>query len=326
MKAWTLLCRLAMSALVTAALTAALPSAFAAAPQLRSQAPGYYRIMVGDYEVTALLDGTHPFPVNDVMSNVKESDGLLAAADLSAPVEGSINAFLINTGSKLILIDSGAGVLYGACCGHLLENMRASGYQPEQVDEVYLTHLHRDHVGGVNHDGGMAFPNAIVRVNKIDTDFWLNRDHEASVPTYLDTMFDGAIDSLKPYIAAGKLVPFEGTTELSPGIRSIPSPGHTPGHTSFEVESSGQKILMWGDIVHVAQIQFTDPTVTVKYDSDAKSAERQRQMIFADAAKNGYLIAADHISFPGLGHILTVGKNFVWAPVTYTTVFAGAAH
>lgn len=326
MKAWTSLTRLAMSALLIATATAAVSSAFAAAPQRRTQAPGYYRIMVGDYEITALLDGTHPFPVNDVMSNVKESDALLASADLSAPVEGSINAFLINTGNKLILIDSGAGVLYGACCGHLLENIRASGYQPEQVDEVYLTHLHRDHVGGVNHDGAMAFPNAIVRVNKIDTDFWLNRDHEASVPTYLDTMFDGAIDSLKPYIAAGKLMRFEGSVELSPGIRSIPSPGHTPGHTSFEVTSAGQKILMWGDIVHVAQIQFPDPTVTVKYDSDARSAEKQRQMIFADAARNGYLIAADHVSFPGLGHILTVGKSFVWAPVTYTTNFASVAH
>jgi glyoxylase-like metal-dependent hydrolase (beta-lactamase superfamily II) len=109
-----------------------------------------------------LLDGTHPFPAAEVLTEAKDgqtsartklfkddpekASALLAASDLTAPTEGSINAFLVNTGSKLILIDSGAGTLYGSCCGHLIENLRASGYQPEQVDEVLLTHLHADHV------------------------------------------------------------------------------------------------------------------------------------------------------------------------------------
>lgn len=315
--------RLASIAAVVLA-TATIGSSFApieavaAAPQQRTQAPGYYRIIVGTYGVTALLDGTHPFPVDQVMSDAKESDALLAAVELSAPLEGSINALLINTGTKLILIDSGAGVLYGTCCGHLIDNMRASGYQPEQVDEVYL---HRDHEGGVNRDGGMAFPNAIVRVNKLDSDFWLDRANEVKVPKYLYTMFDGAIDSLKPYVAAGKLVPFGGSVELSPGIRTVPTPGHTPGHTSYLVQSASKSLLVLGDVVHVAQIQFPDPTFTLLYDSDARWAERTRHKLFEDAARDGYLLAAAHISFPGLGHIIKVGKNYVWSPVIYTTDF-----
>src|SRR5271156_882337 len=118
--------------------------AWAAAAQVRAQAPGFYRIMLGDFEITALLDGTHPFPAAAVLNKAKagasggrlnlfdhdpdEANALLAASALTSPTEGSINAFLVNTGSKLILIDSGAGTLYGACCGHLIENLRASGY------------------------------------------------------------------------------------------------------------------------------------------------------------------------------------------------------
>lgn len=122
-------------------------------------------MMLGDFEITALLDGTHPFPDAEVLTkagpgvnsprsrlfdnNPNEANALLAASDLKVPTEGSINAFLVNTGTKLVLIDSGAGTLYGVCCGHLIENLRVAGYRPEQIDYVFLTHLHADHVGGI---------------------------------------------------------------------------------------------------------------------------------------------------------------------------------
>jgi hypothetical protein len=139
---------LLLSAILTSLLTQSNPAS-AAAPRVRTQAPGFYRMILGDFELTALLDGTHPFPAAEVLTttnpdsssgraklfqeNLKEANDLLAASDLTAPTEGSINAFLVNTGTKLILIDSGAGSLYGSCCGHLIDNLRASGYQPEQV-------------------------------------------------------------------------------------------------------------------------------------------------------------------------------------------------
>ncbi|MEO8524181.1 MAG: MBL fold metallo-hydrolase [Caldimonas sp.] len=302
--------------------TMALPTQAAAPPVLR-QAPGYYRMMVGDFEVTALLDGTHDFPVDEVMTNARPGQvaRLLRSSVLKPPVEGSINAFLVNTGRRLILIDSGAGVLYGADGGHLLANLRAAGYAPEQVDEVYLTHLHRDHVGGVNSNGAMAFPNATVRVSGVDAAYWLNRANQASAPAYLSSMFDGAIDSLAPYVAAGRLVPFQSAGELSPGIRAIPSAGHTPGHSWYAIESRGEKLVVWGDMVHVAAVQFPAPAIRVKYDSDADAAERERRLIFADASKRGYWVAAAHISFPGIGHVRLVGRVYEWLPASYTTRF-----
>jgi glyoxylase-like metal-dependent hydrolase (beta-lactamase superfamily II) len=318
-----------------AAIVIIASSAFAAAPQVRTQVPGFYRIMLGDFEITVLLDGTHPFPDAAVLMKPKpkaptersklfddnpgEANTLLAAADLKAPTEGSINAFLINTGTKLILIDSGAGTLYGACCGHLIENLRAAGYRPEQVDEVLLTHLHADHVGGIAPGGRMAFPNAVIRASKLDADYWLNDENEKAAPAFLRPMFEGDKASLKPYIAVGRFQPFDGDPELAPGIRAIPAPGHTPGHTSYSVESGGQKLLIWGDIVHVAAIQFPDPSVSVEYDNDGALAEATREAIFAKAAKDGFWIGAAHISFPGLGHIGVKGGEFTWIPAEYTT-------
>jgi len=325
-----------------AAIIAVASSAFAAAPQVRTQAPGFYRMMLGDFEITALLDGTHPFPDAEVLmkpkpgasaersnlfdDNPQEANTLLAAADLKAPTEGSINAFLINTGTKLILIDSGAGTLYGACCGHLIENLRAAGYRPDQVDEVLLTHLHADHVGGIAPGGQMAFPNAVVRASKIDAEYWLNDANEKAAPAFLRPMFEGDKTSLEPYIAAGRFQPFDGDPELVPGIRAIPAPGHTPGHTAYAVESGGQKLLVWGDIVHVAAIQFPDPSVSVEYDTNAALAETTRRTFFAKAAKDGFWIGAAHISFPGLGHVGVRGTAFIWMPAEYTTRLSAQTH
>ena len=196
-----------ISAIMALATTLGIPaSVLAAAPQVRTQAPGFYRMMLGDFEITALLDGTHPFPDAAVLTkagvvgsdrsklfddNPGDANALLAASDLTAPTEGSINAFLINTGTRLVLIDSGAGTLYGACCGHLKENLRASGYQPEQIDDVLLTHLHADHVGGIAPCGQMAFANAVIRSSKRDADYWLSDANEKAVPAFLVPMFQG---------------------------------------------------------------------------------------------------------------------------------------
>ncbi|MBP2301855.1 MBL fold metallo-hydrolase [Azospirillum picis] len=319
---------LALALLPATALSPILSiPAEAAAPQVRTQAPGFYRMMLGRTEITALLDGTHPFPIHEVVNGIgtASADALLERSSLAPPVEGSINAFLVNTGDRLVLIDSGAGVLYGADGGHLMANLRAAGYAPEQVDEIYLTHLHRDHVGGVDRSGSMAFPNAVIRVSRRDSDYWLDPANKATAPGFLGPMFDGAAASLKPYVAAGRLAPFDGETQLLPEIRAIPGPGHTPGHTIYQVRSDGQTLLAWGDIVHVAAIQFPYPAATLKYDSDEPDARRERERLFAEAARNGYWIAAAHISFPGLGHIRRDDQGYHWLPANYTTVMVPAA-
>jgi glyoxylase-like metal-dependent hydrolase (beta-lactamase superfamily II) len=327
-----------VSAMLAAGVLTLPAPVSAAAPQVRTQAPGFYRMMLGDFEITALLDGTHPFPDAEVLTKAEpgadakrsklfdnhsgEANAMLAAADLKVPTEGSINAFLVNTGSKLVLIDSGAGTLYGDCCGHLIENLRAAGYQPEQVDEILLTHLHADHVGGIAPGGKIAFPNAVIRASKRDAQYWLSDAAEKAAPAFLRPMFEGDKSSLQPYIAAGRFLPFEVDGELTPGIRAVAAPGHTPGHTFYMVESGDQKLLVWGDVVHVAAIQFPDPGVSVEYDTDPKLAEATRRAAFSLAARQGMWIGAAHISFPGLGHVGTREKQFIWIPTEYTTRLA----
>ena len=137
-------------------------------------------------------------------------------------------------------------------------------------------------------------------------------------PTDKKGFFQGAMASLNPYVQAGKFKAIEGKGELVPGVTAIAEPGHTPGHTTYLVESKGQKLLLIGDLVHVAAVQMDNPQVTIGFDSDEKAAYAARKKVFDDAAKNGYLIGGAHLQFPGLGHLQTQGKGYRWVPVNYT--------
>ncbi|KWE48183.1 MBL fold metallo-hydrolase [Burkholderia ubonensis] len=294
-------------------------AAFAGGPAGGPQAPGFYRQKLGDIVVIALSDGTHPFPIDTVFRDISKDEIRrdLDRAFLEPPVQGSINAFLVDTGSKRILVDAGAGTLYGDCCGKLVDNLRAAGYAPEQIDEVLLTHLHKDHVGGVASHGDMTFPNAVVRVNEIDARYWLDPDNKAHAPAFLASFFDAATASLAPYIAAGRFSTFRGDATLAPGIRAVPMPGHTPGHTAYLIERGDAGLLAWGDVVHVAAIQLPDPDATVQYDSDAAAASRTRRDTLEYVADKRYLVGAAHIAFPGLGHVRGDGARYDWVPVNY---------
>lgn len=294
-------------------------AAHAAAPQQRIQAPGWYRTMLGQVEITVLSDGTHTFPVDTVMEGVTPAavDAALAKNDLHRPVQGSINAFLVNTGKQLVLIDTGAGALYGACCGKLLANLRAAGYTPEQVDLVLLTHLHKDHVGGILADGKPAFPNADVRAAGADADYWLSQQQRAAAPAFLASFFDSAAASLAPYAAAGRFQPFAPGATLLPGIRAVAEPGHTPGHSGYLIEDGGQALLVWGDVVHVAAVQLDQVGATVKYDTGAPAARATRTALLERAAREHLLIGAAHVAFPGLGHVRKEGAGYAWLPLNY---------
>jgi len=306
---------------------AALASSFmligaaqAAAPQVKTQAPGYYRVMLGDFEVTALSDGTVALPVDKLLTNTTaaKSTKALARSFLKAPVDTSVNGYLINTGTRLVLIDSGAAGLFGPTLGNLAANLKAAGYQPEQVDEIYITHMHADHVGGLMNGDKLAFPNATVRADQRDADFWLSQANLDKAPADAKGFFQGAMASLNPYVAAGKFKAFDGDTELVPGIKAVAARGHTPGHSIYKVESQGQTLVLWGDLMHVAAVQFGDPSVTIQFDTDSKNAAIQRKRAYAEAAKQGYLVGSAHLSFPGLGHLRAEGKGYAWMPVNYS--------
>lgn len=305
-----------------AALLAALAfPAFAAAPMAKTQAPGFYRMMLGDFEITALSDGTVDLPVDKLLTNTTPGavHAALQQAHLALPAETSVNAFLINTGSKLVLVDAGAGTLFGPTLGRLQANLKAAGYKPEQVDEIYLTHMHSDHLGGLAAGGKAAFPNAVVRAEKHDADFWLSKANMDKAPADGKGTFQGAMGVGSAYGA--KFKPFSGDVELVPGVKSHTAFGHTPGHTTYVVESRGQKLELIGDLIHVAAIQFDNPSVTISFDSDSKAAAASRKKEFDAAAKAGYLMGGAHLQFPGLGYLRTEGKGYRWIPVNYTTRF-----
>jgi glyoxylase-like metal-dependent hydrolase (beta-lactamase superfamily II) len=313
-----------LATLVAGASIAFAPfqSVLAAAPMVKTSAPGYYRIMLGSFEVTALSDGTTDLPVDKLLTNTTPAkvDQALAASFEKSPLETSFNAYLINTGSKLVLIDTGAGNLFGPNLGKLLDNLKAAGYQPDQVDDIMITHMHPDHIGGLLAAGKIAFPNAVVHADKRDADYWLSQANMDKASADNKGFFQGAMTSVNPYVQSHHFSTFEGAAQIVPGVSSVTLPGHTPGHTGYMIESQGQKLLVWGDVVHVAAVQFANPAVTIGFDSDVKEAAAARKQEFTDAAKQQYMIAGAHLPFPGLGHIRADGKAYTWVPVNYTVV------
>ncbi|GGC67102.1 MBL fold metallo-hydrolase [Undibacterium terreum] len=301
-----------------------ISQAQAAAPQVKTQAPGFYRTMLGDFEITVLSDGTATIPLDQLLTNTTPAQvsKLLGKAHLDPQhVETSINAFLVNTGSQLLLVDTGAGELFGpAQGGRLVASLKAAGYQPEDIDAVLLTHIHADHSGGLTVKGKAVFPKALVYVDKHDADFWLNASNESKAADDQKHGFAQAAAAFAPYVENGKLRPFNGNTELFPGVSTMEMAGHTPGHSFYVFQSKGQKMVAWGDVIHAKDVQFEAPGVTIHFDVDANAAASQRKKAFADAEKQGYLIAAAHISFPGIGHIArnSDGKSFAWIPANYS--------
>jgi glyoxylase-like metal-dependent hydrolase (beta-lactamase superfamily II) len=285
---------------------------------LDQQAPGFYRLRIGDFRITVLSDGTAPRDLPKIMSKPDAVREVFDASHEAQPVELSINCFLVETNAQQILVDTGAGELFGATSGKLVDNLRDAGYRPDDIDAVLLTHIHGDHSGGLTVGGRMIFPNATVYVDKDDPAYWLDPVAAANAPADRKTTFRQSQETVDPYVTAGRLRTFDGETELFPGIRTVPEPGHTPGLTGYLMESRGEGLLLWGDIVHAAEVQFNDPSVTVEYDVDPAAAVASRLRVLGDAAKRGYLVGGAHLSFPGLGHVRAEQNAFSWVPAPYS--------
>lgn len=280
---------------------------------------GYYRTMVGQVEVIALSDGTVPVDAHMLLGNSADIDSLLKNAYLKPMVETSINAYLINNGTRHILVDAGAGELFGGKYGGLLvQSLQQAGYRPEQITDILITHVHLDHTGGLVMHNKMVFPNATIHVDKHDIDFWMQHLQAKADDTRGIHANRPAFMTLKTYLDAGKVRPFTGPTQLFEGISTIETPGHTAGHTLFVLASKGEKMVFWGDLVHIAEVQLTLPDNPDEYDFDKDKAARQRVSLYREAAVQQYLVAADHISFPGIGRLRSQGNSYQWLPLHYS--------
>ncbi|WEW96272.1 MBL fold metallo-hydrolase [Pseudomonas nitroreducens] len=286
----------------------------------KTQAPGYFRLAVGDYEVTALYDGYNDLSPGLLLGLSRERIGALLARSAMGDerVQTNFNAFLVNTGKHLVLVDSGAGQCIGGTAGHLPENMKAAGYAPEQVDSILLTHMHLDHVCGlVDGQGRALFANATVYATQAEADYWLDEKRRDQAPEKAREFFQVAQQSLAPYRATNRLRTFVPPASPLPELQTEATSGHTPGSTSYRFESGGEAIVFIGDLIHNVAVQFAHPEVAIRFDTDPKQAVKAREAEFGALAKNGAWVAAAHLPFPGIGHITRDGKAFNWAPAVY---------
>src|ERR1700686_3686803 len=305
-----------------ASLVTAPNAALAAAAQHQAQVPGFYRMKVGDLEVTALFDGHAVFDPH-WLNGTKATMDSVAEALHEDPhmLDVSDEGFLVNTGTQLILVDAGAGSWWGGgALGRLVGSLRSAGYTPEEVDIVLLTHLHSDHVGGLTtQDGKRVFPNAEVYVAKAESGFWLSPEIAAKAPKDAQPFFRSAQAIAAPYIEAGKWHTFSGSEPIVDGMQIVPLHSHTPGLTGYEFSSKGQKILFWGDIVHAQRVQLQHPEVTTIFDTDQTAAAATRHQLLSRLAREGVLIATPHTSsFPPLGRLREEGNGYSWVPVVFT--------
>lgn len=290
----------------------------------QKQVAGYYQYQSGDVQITALLDGTNfmsPTLFKDISQQQVHDILKKYYADQEKGVQTSINAFLVNTGKSLVLVDSGAASCFGPHLGSVLSNLKASGYKPEQVDIILLTHLHPDHVCGISKDGKANFPNATVYVSQDEVNYWLDPKQANKIPEAKRSGYLGTVEKIKtaiaPYQAEQRFKTYKLGDEIQ-GFKVISTAGHTPGHFSYELKTQDETVVFIGDIVHSHTVQFDQPKTAIEYDIDPKKAVQTRLKQFANFAKNGQTIAAPHLPFPGIGHIYSAdGKTYQWIPVHF---------
>lgn len=288
-------------------------TAFAAPPT-----PNVFRFKVGEVEVTALSDGTIELP-SDLFHDPQGADfGPLIKAQglVAAKMTTSINAYLLKIGKTLILVDCGAAGLFGPTTGYLPKALAAAGVAPEQIDAVLLTHLHGDHVGGLqNAKGERFFPKATVYLSPAEQESTLGKDAVSRLSGRQQENAKQAQRLAAPYVLAKNWQPVGAGPLPFAGLSAVSAPGHTPGHMMVKLESQGQTLLFIGDLLHSAAIQFARPQVTVSFDFDQEQARASRLSVFAQVAKSGEAIAGAHLPFPGVGRIKAQESGYVFTPL-----------
>ena len=320
---------LAGAAIAGAAGALGLPAAQGAVPAAGAQVPGFYRYKVGAYECTSINDGARSFPMPDkFVTNVPKDEALKAAEAAYMPkgmVTVPFNPQLINTGSKLILIDCGNGVSMleptKGAVGRTLQNLSAAGVDPKSIDMVVMSHLHPDHTNGIRAaDGSMAFPNAELLVPAKEWEFWMSDDNAAKAQS--NEMMKNYFANVKKIYAGieSKVTRYDWGKEVAPGITAIGTPGHTPGHTSFAVASGDAKVLIQADVTNIPEFFLRNPDWHVAYDTDPAAAQETRHKFYDMAAAEKATVVGFHFAFPSIGHVEKDGKGYRLIPVAFNPV------
>jgi glyoxylase-like metal-dependent hydrolase (beta-lactamase superfamily II) len=305
-------------AAVGGAMLPALPAA-AKETQDTAQVASVYRLKVGSYEVTVLNDGSLPVESKNYSGDAEGAEKLLKAAFVPDPTPTAVNQWLINTGNKLILVDTGAANAFGPTLGRLPKNLAAAGVKPADIDAVVITHIHPDHCAGLlSLDKKVAFPNATVHVNAEEYAWWTEGDIKVpDAKPFWKTFGELGRAVFKPYATAGKLHTFKDGSELAPGITAITAAGHTVGHTMVRVHPAGGDLLLWTDIVHNAALQFPEPDRAIAFDLEPPKAIETRKKVMDMAATDKLAVSGSHLAFPGIGHVAKWGTGYAYVPILW---------
>ena len=323
-----LLAGAAAAGAATALTSFGAPSARAAVPPAGAQAPGFYRYKVGSYECTSINDGVFLRPIDNFVRDVPKEQAQ-AAADAAYMPQGMVavpfNPQLINTGSKLVLIDCGNGVSMlepsKGRAGRTLQNLAAAGVDPKSIDVVLLSHLHPDHTNGIRAlDGSIAFPNAEIMVPTVDWKFWMSDENAAKAES--NPMMKNYFANVKKTFAGieSKVTQYDWGKEVAPGITSIAAPGHTPGHTAFAVASGNSKVLIQSDVTNIPEFFLRNPDWHVVYDVDPDLAQATRHKFYDMAAAEKAMVIGFHFTFPSIGHVEKDGAKYRLVPVAWNPV------
>jgi glyoxylase-like metal-dependent hydrolase (beta-lactamase superfamily II) len=294
------------------------------APRANEQMPAAYRFKVGELECTVVSDGPlrlGTFSAELFRGLAQERIDAFVAANFLDKNNFVIdqNALVVNTGGKLVLIDTGMGFRkpYGPRTGRLLANLRAAGIDPKSIDVVVLSHAHPDHVWGLaGEDGNPNFPNAQIHITQADLDYWTD---EAKLSDPRLGHYIGAIrDTLLPL--RDRIVFVKDGQEIMPGMQALSTPGHTVGHTSFVISSQDSSIVYIGDLAHQPILQMENPRVEFARDTDPKQGVSSRLRVFDMVASRKIPIVAYHFPWPGIGHVAKNGDNYRYVAIQMQTV------
>ena len=308
---------LTASALAGAAF--AMPAG-AGAPLAGGQGPSVYRFMLGDYQLTALFDGIWYLPIDDkFVRNASGADvnEALAAAFLPPSILPiSFTALMVNTGAKLLLIDTGTAGQVADTAGTMLDNLRVAGVEPKAIDTILISHFHPDHIDGIKtKDGAKVFPNAEILVPEPEWAFWMD-----------DANMGPAEGAVKHYFLNARRIfgdiakevrQFKPGAQVAPGIISVPAFGHTPGHTAFAIHSGNQSILVMSDTVRNPYLFARHPDWQPTFDMDGPQAVAARRQMLDRVVADRMLVEAYHFPFPACGHMVNTATGYELVPVEW---------
>lgn len=322
------------AAAVTGAAAALMPlvatrEVHAAAPAVGKQVPGYYRYKLGSFEVTAVTDGANvnPLPDTYVVNADKAAVNEVIAAHY-LPKDSASHAYapvVVNTGSKLVAIDTGLGLGFFAQSkgqvGQYHSNLAAAGIDAKAVDTVIISHFHGDHINGLlDSENKLAFPNAEVMVPAAEWKFWMD---DANMSKAAGTPVENNFKNVRRVFGAigNKVTQYEDGKELVPGITAKATPGHTPGHTSHLVTSGSQSLMVQADVTAGMAFLFVrNPDWNAAFDMDKPLAVQSRRKLYDQLAADKTLVQGFHFRFPGAGYIEKDGNGYRLVPAPWNPV------